>query len=108
MALGQKGRRMRQGEFISLKVYVIVGCFAAITPADLAHAQPKSPTAAEGTLAVKIKCKDFQENSDGKWTSSSNATIGKIDFSSHTFGVGEVDIGGADLATVLDRKCVAH
>jgi hypothetical protein len=108
MALGQKGRQMRRREFISLKVYVIVGCFVAITPADLAHAQPKSPTAAEGTLAAKIKCKDFQKNSDGKWTSSSNATIGKIDFSSHTFGVGEVDIGGADLATVLDRKCVAH
>jgi hypothetical protein len=108
MALGQKGRQMRRREFISLKVYAIVGCFAAIMPADLAHAQPKSPTATEGTLAAKIKCKDFQKNSDGKWTSSSNATIGKIDFSSHTFGVGEVDIGGADLAIVLDRKCVAH
>ncbi len=36
MALGQKGRLMRRREFISLKVYVIVGWFAAITPADLA------------------------------------------------------------------------
>jgi hypothetical protein len=53
-------------------------------------------------------CQDFQKNSDGKWTSSSNATIGKMDFGSHTFGVGEVDIGGADLATVLNRKCVAQ
>jgi hypothetical protein len=108
MALDQKGRRMRRREFISLKVYIIVGYFAAITPVDFAHAQPKSPSAAEGTLAAKIKCKDFQKNSDGIWTSSSNATIGKINFSSHTFGVGEVDIGGADLATVLNRKCVAH
>ena len=99
---------MRRREFISLKAYVIVGCIAVITPADLAHAQPKRPTAAEGTLAAKIKCKGFQKNSDGKWTSSPNTTIGKMDFSSHTFSVGEVDIGGADLATVLDRKCAAH
>jgi hypothetical protein len=34
--------------------------------------------------------------------------IGKLDFSSHTFGVGEVDIGGADLATVLSRKCARN
>ncbi len=99
---------MRRHEFISLKVYVIVGCFAAITPADLAHAQPKKPTATEDILAAKIKCTDFHKNSDAKWTSSPNTTIGKIDFSSHTFGVGEVDIGGADLATVLNRKCAAH
>jgi hypothetical protein len=27
--------------------------------------QPKKPTASEGTLAAKIKCQDFQKNSDG-------------------------------------------
>ena len=102
-----KGRRMRQRVFISLKAYVIAGCFAVITPADLAHGQPKKPTATEDTLAVKIKCQDFQKNSDGKWTSSPNVTIGKMDFSGHTFGIGEVGIGGADLATVLNRKCAA-
>ena len=99
---------MRRCEFILLRAYVIAGCFAVITPADLAHAQLKKPTATEGILAAKIKCQDFQKNSDGKWTSSSNATIGKMDFGSHTFGVDEVDIGGADLATVLNRKCVAQ
>jgi hypothetical protein len=98
---------MRRREFISLKAYVVAGCFAVITLAELAHAQPKKPTATEDTLAAKIKCQHFQKNSDGKWTSSRNTTIGKMDFSSHTFGVGEVDIGGADLATVLSRKCVA-
>ena len=41
-------------------------------------------------------------------TSSAGTTIGKLDFSSHTFGVGEVNIGGADLATVLSRKCAAN
>jgi hypothetical protein len=99
---------MRRCEFISLVAYVIAGCFAAITPADLAHAQPKNPTATADTLAAKIKCRDFQKNSDGKWISGPNVRIGKMDFSSHTFGLGEVDIGGADLATVLDRKCAAR
>jgi hypothetical protein len=99
---------MRRRKFNSLEAYVIAGCFAVVTPADLAHAQPKKPTATEDALAAKIKCQDFRKNSDGKWTSSPNATIGKIDFSNHTFGVGEVDIGGADIATVLNRKCAAH
>ena len=99
---------MRRSEFIPLEAYVIAGCFAIITLADFAYAQPKQPTATEGTLAAKIKCQHFQKHSDGKWTSSANTTIGKMDFSSHTFGVGEVDIGGADLATVLNRKCVAY
>src|SRR5262245_28163419 len=96
---------MRQGEFISLKAYVIAGCFTVITLADFTHAQQKKPTATEDTLAPKIKCQYFQKDSDGKWTSSSDATIGKMDFARHTFGVGEVNIGGADLATVLNRKC---
>ena len=52
---------MRRGEFISLKAYVIAGCFAIITPADFAHAQPKKPTATEDTLAAKIKCQHFQK-----------------------------------------------
>ena len=99
---------MRRREFISLKTYVFAGCFVVIMPADFAHAQPKKATAPEKTLASKIKCQDFQKNSDGNWTSGSNTRIGKIDFSTHTFGVGEVDIGGADLGTVLNRECVAR
>ena len=102
-----KGRRMRRREFVSLRPYVIAGCFAVMTPAALVHAQPKKPTATEDTLAAKIKCQDFERNSDGKWTSGPNATIGKMDFRDHTFSVGEVDIGGVDLATVLNRKCSA-
>jgi len=98
---------MRRREFILPKAYVIAGFFAVIAPVDLAHAQQKRPTASEGTLAAKIKCQDFQKNSDGKWTSSPNTRIGKLDFSSHTFGAGEVDIGGVDLAAALDQKCAA-
>jgi hypothetical protein len=102
-----KGRRMRRREFISLKAYVIAGCFTVITAADLARAQPRKRIETEDPLAAKITCQDFQKHSDGKWTSSPNARIGKLDFGSHTFGVGEVEIGGADLATILNRKCVA-
>jgi hypothetical protein len=91
---------------ISLKAYVIAGCFTVITAADLAHGQPKKPIATEDILVAKITCQDFQKHSDGQWTSSLNARIGKLDFSTHTFGVGEVEIGGADLATVLNQKCV--
>jgi hypothetical protein len=98
---------MRRRGFISLKAYAI-GCFAVITSADFAHAQSKKPTAPEDTLASKIECQDFQKTSDGKWTSGPNTKVGKMDFSAHTFGVGEVNIGGADLATVLNRKCVAR
>jgi hypothetical protein len=94
--------------FVSLKAYLVGGCFIVIMPAHLAQAQPKRPTAPEETLASKIRCQDFQKNSDGKWTSKPNTRIGKIDFSTHTFGVGEVAIGGVDLASVLDRKCVAR
>ena len=99
---------MRRREFILLGAYVIAGCVAAVTSADLALAQAKNSTSMEDRLSAKIRCQDFQKNSDGKWTSSSKAKIGKMDFSNHTFGVDEVDIGGADLATLLNRKCVAH
>ena len=43
-------------EFISLKAYVIAGCFAVITPADFAQAQPKKPTATENTLVICNHC----------------------------------------------------
>lgn len=99
---------MPRRRFISFKAYMIGGCIIAIMPADVAHAQPKKSSTPEETLAAKIRCQDFQKNSDGKWTSNPNTKVGKIDFSTHTFGVGEVAIGGADLASVLDRKCVAR
>jgi hypothetical protein len=96
---------MKRREFIAC---VIVGCFASFIPADPTYSQTTKQAATENTLAAKIKCKDFQKTSDGKWTSSAGTTIGKLDFGSHTFGVGEVNIGGADLATVLSRKCAVN
>jgi hypothetical protein len=39
------------------------------------------------------------------WTSGPNVKIGTNPFSNLTFESKRVTIGGADLATVLDRKC---
>jgi hypothetical protein len=96
---------MRSRESMSC---VIAACFAVIIPAESTHTQTTKQAAAEGALAAKIKCKDFQKTSQDKWISSAGTRIGKLDFSSHTFGIGEVDVGGADLATVLSRKCAAN
>jgi hypothetical protein len=60
---------------------------------------------AEAALAGKIKCEDFRKNPDGTWTSGADAKIGSDSFSNLTFESKRVTIGGADLTTVLDRKC---
>ena len=66
-------------------------------------------TKAEAALAAKIKCRDFRKNANGTWTSGPNTQIGANAFPQHTFDIRGVSIGGADLATVLNRKCgVAH
>ena len=62
-------------------------------------------TKAEVALAAKIKCVDFRKNANGTWTSGPNTKIGSNAFPKHTFDIHEVSIGGADLATVLNRKC---
>jgi hypothetical protein len=70
-----------------------------------ANADPTQESKAEAALAGKIKCEDFRKNPDGTWTSGPNVKIGSNPFSNHTFESKRVTIGGADLATVLDRKC---
>jgi len=62
-------------------------------------------TKAEAALAAKIKCEDFRKNTNGTWTSAPNTKIGGSAFPQHTFDLRGVSIGGADLATVLNRKC---
>jgi Toprim domain len=62
--------------------------------------------AAKGlALAAKLKCGDFRKNANGTWTSGPNTKIGANAFPKHTFDIRGVRIGGADLATVLNRKC---
>jgi len=62
-------------------------------------------TEAEAALAAKIKCGDFRKNTNGTWTSGPDTKIGDSAFPQHTFDIRGVSIGGADLATVLNRKC---
>jgi hypothetical protein len=72
--------------------------FAVAAYLSSANADPIQESKAEAALAGKIKCEDFRKNPDGTWTSDPNAKIG-------TFESKRVTIGGADFATVLDRKC---
>jgi hypothetical protein len=70
-------------------------CLVGADPINFANAQQITVIKAEAALSAKIRCEDFRKNSDGTWTSGPNTKI-------HTQGV---SIGGADLATVLNRKC---
>ena len=83
-----------------LLVYLAVAAYLSSANAD-----PPQESKAEAALAGKITCEDFQKNSDGTWTSGPNVKIGSNPFSNLTFESKRVIIGGADLATVLDRKC---
>jgi hypothetical protein len=83
-----------------IAIATLAAAFLAVTPA--------AATPREDALAAKIPCQEFQRGSDSQWISGPNTTIGKTLFGHHTFGIGEVDIGGADLATVLNRKCATQ
>jgi hypothetical protein len=87
------------------KLFSFALCLVSAHYINSANAQPAKVTTAEAALAAKIKCVDFRKNPDGTWTSGPNTKIGTSAFPSHTFGIEGVSIGGADLATVLNRKC---
>ena len=89
----------------------VVLCLMGTDSINSANAQQTDQqtivTKAEAALAAKIKCRDFRKNANGTWTSGPNTKIGASAFPQHTFDVRGVSIGGADLATVLNRKCGA-
>ena len=87
------------------KLLGLLLCLAMITYCNSANSDPAQKSNAEAALADKIECKDFRKNSDGTWTSGPNVKVGSNPFSNLTFEKERVTIGGADLATVLDRKC---
>jgi hypothetical protein len=86
-------------------IFRLLVYFAVAAYLSSANADPAQESKAEAALAGKIKCEDFRKNPDGTWTSGPNVKIGNNPFSNLTFESKRVTIGGADLATVLDRKC---
>ena len=103
-----------QGEPMSLKLlrdvpFGAVLCLVSTNYINSANAQQTDQqtivTKAEAALAAKIKCEDFRKNTNGTWTSAPSTKIGDSAFPQHTFDIRGVSIGGADLATVLNRKC---
>jgi hypothetical protein len=92
-----KGRPMSTRKLFSVALSLVAADYI-----NSANAQQAEGTKAEAALAAKIKCEDFRKNADGTWTSGQ---IGTNAFSDHTFDTRGVSIGGADLATVLNRKC---
>ena len=87
------------------RIFRFLFYFTVAASISSVNANPTQESKAEAALAGKIKCDDFRKNPDGTWTSGPNAKIGSNPFSNLTFDSKRVTIGGADLATVLDRKC---
>ena len=96
---------MNRPDFIRFLSGAVAACLTVADCVSSANAQQTEVTKAEAALAPKIRCEDFKENADGAWTSGPNAKIGGNAFANHTFETHGVTIGGADLATVLNRKC---
>ena len=82
------------------KLLSLALCLASAGYVNSGNAQQTKGTKAEAALMAKIKCKYFKKNSDDSWTSGPNAKIGTNAFSNHTFDIGGVSVGDADLATV--------
>jgi hypothetical protein len=91
--------------YVYMKLLGLLLCIAMAAHCNSANSNPTQKSNAEAALAGKVKCEDFQKNSDGTWTSGPNARIGSIPLPNLTFDTQRVTIGGVDLATVLDRKC---
>ena len=76
-----------------------------INSANAQQTDQKTIVTKAEAAAAKIKCEDFRKNTNGTWTSAPSTKIGDSAFPQHTFDIRGVSIGGADLATVLNRKC---
>jgi hypothetical protein len=98
-------RRCAEKSMLPRNIFRLLVYFAVAAYLSFANADPTEESRAGVALAGKIKCEDFRKNPDGTWTSRADAKIGSNSFSNLTFESKRVTIGGADLATVLDRKC---
>ena len=62
-------------------------------------------TAVEQALADKIKCDEWKKNQNGSWISMLETKIGSYSFSNTTVAPGGWSLDGADVGTVLNKKC---
>jgi hypothetical protein len=62
-------------------------------------------TAVEQALADQIKCDEWKKNQNGSWISKPGTKIGSYSFSNTTIAPGAWLLDGADLGTVLNKKC---
>ena len=104
-------RRTESIKLLRNELFGVVLCLVGTNYINSTSAQQTDQqtilTKAEAALAAKIKCGDYRKNANGTWTSGPNTKIGTNAFPKHTFDINGVSIGGADLATVLNRKCGA-
>ncbi len=85
---------------ISLTCALLFLIFVQMKPAT-AQQNARELSAAEQAVAEKINCADFTKLPDGRWKSGPNAPFA----SNSIFPVGGLNFGGADLGTVLEKKC---
>jgi hypothetical protein len=83
-----------------MPLFMFAGLLIAYSGADLAQM-----TTLEQALADKIKCDEWKKNPDGSWTSSSNSKIGSNVFRNTTIAPGAWSVDGADVGSVLNKKC---
>ena len=62
-------------------------------------------TVVEQALADKINCDEWKKNQNGSWISKSGTKIGSYSFSNTTVAPGDWSLDGADVGTVLNKKC---
>jgi len=62
-------------------------------------------TLVEQALADKINCDEWKKNQNGNWISKPGTKIGSYSFSNTTVAPGDWSLDGADVGTVLNKKC---
>jgi hypothetical protein len=62
-------------------------------------------TLVEQALADKINCDEWKKNQNGSWISKPGTKIGSYSFSNTTVAPGDWSLDGADVGTVLNKKC---
>jgi hypothetical protein len=62
-------------------------------------------TVVEQALADKINCDEWKKNQNGSWISKPGTKIGSYSFSNTTVAPGDWSLDGADVGTVLNKKC---